>query len=95
MARRRLSPTSPRTEPKGDRNCVCFVCGRVRPEGLIGVHSRDMTTPTMRAEGAELYHNMRYCLDDPVCAIKVRSLRLEFGTEMDGPMIRQIPRGVH
>lgn len=46
----------------GPNGWTCHVCGRYRPDALIGVYSKE----SMKY-GVVMTINVRYCLDNPEC----------------------------
>lgn len=45
----------------------CHICGRERPDALIGVYKRDMSLENNFPAGT-ITENIRYCLDTPSCS---------------------------
>lgn len=52
-----------------DITWTCHVCGKIRTDDKISVHSK-----TISGGGVEIRQNVRYCNDDPDCERKAKDI---------------------
>ena len=54
---------------------TCHLCGRERPDALIGVYRTDISSEHGLPPGT-VGHNVRYCRDNPRCVERAKTFRL-------------------